>query len=168
MTFIRMWSWSLDRFGLEPLASPTIGVTINWNKLIVDVRMEAIAGQVYLRYNPNQGKVDLSNTAFGNNNFTLKREVVENGEILLEFGLVEPDEYARVISIKPEVDEPAEATVIYKFFAQDQSIIAAGTQKISLVIPTEFRLMQNYPNPFNNTTTIRYAVPKETFVQLEI
>ena len=168
MTFIRMWSWSLDRFGLEPLASPTIGVAINWNKLIVDVPMEAIAGQVYLRYNPNQGKVDLSNTAFGNNNFTLKREVVENGEILLEFGLVEPDEDARVISIKPEVDELAEATVIYKFFAQDQSIIAAGTQKISLVIPTEFRLMQNYPNPFNNTTTIRYAVPKETFVQLEI
>ncbi len=47
-------------------------------------------------------------------------------------------------------------------------MIAAGTQKIALVIPTEFRLMQNYPNPFNNTTIIPYAVPEETFVQLEI
>jgi hypothetical protein len=168
MTFIRMWSWSLDRFGLEPLTSPTIGVAINWNKLIIDVPKEAIAGQVYLRYNPNQGKVDLINTAFGDNNFTLKKELVENGEILLEFGLVESHDDDRVISIKPEINEPAEARVIYKFYGKDRSLIAAGTQKISLVIPAEFRLMQNYPNPFNNTTIIRYAVPEETDVQLEI
>ena len=168
MTFIRMWSWSLDKFGLEPLATSNIGIDMNWDKLVVDIPVDAIAGQVYLRYNPSQGKVDLDHTAFGKNNLTLKWEAVEKGEILLEFGLVELDDNARVITIKPEIDELAEATVIYKFFAEDQSIIAAGTQKIVLVIPTEFRLMQNYPNPFNNTTTIRYAVPEETYVQLEI
>jgi hypothetical protein len=168
MTFIRMWSWSVDRFGLEPSASPPIGIAMNWDKLVVDVPTEAIAGQVYLRYNPLQGKVDLHHTGFGNNNLTMKREAIENGEILLEFGLVDPDDDARVISIKTEINEPADATVIYKFFGEDQSLIAAGTQKIALVIPTEFRLMQNYPNPFNNTTIIPYAVPEETFVQLEI
>jgi len=168
MTFIRMWSWSVDRFGLEPIASPPIGIAMNWDKLVVDVPTEAIAGQVFLRYNPLQGKVDLNHTGFGNNNLTMKREAIEDGEILLEFGLVDPDDDARVISIKSEINEPADATVIYKFFAKDQSLIAAGTQKIALVIPTEFRLMQNYPNPFNNTTIIPYAVPEETFVQLEI
>jgi len=168
MTFIRMWSWSVDRFGLEPIASPPIGVAMNWDKLVVDVPTEAIAGQVFLRYNPLQGKVDLHHTGFGNNNLTMKREAIEDGEILLEFGLVDPDDDARVISIKSEINEPADATVIYKFFGEDQSLIAAGTQKIALVIPTEFRLMQNYPNPFNNRTIIPYAVPEETFVQLEI
>jgi hypothetical protein len=168
MTFIRMWSWSVDRFGLEPSASPPIGIAMNWDKLAVDVPTEAIAGQVYLRYNPLQGKVDLNHAGFGNNNLTMKREAIENGEILLEFGLVDPDDDARVISIKTEINEPADATVIYKFFGEDQSLIAAGTQKIALVIPTEFRLMQNYPNPFNNTTIIPYAVPEETFVKLEI
>ena len=35
-------------------------------------------------------------------------------------------------------------------------------------IPTEYNLYQNFPNPFNPTTTIRFAVPKESHVVLDI
>jgi hypothetical protein len=35
-------------------------------------------------------------------------------------------------------------------------------------IPTEFQLLQNYPNPFNPTTAIRFAVPRESKIQLLI
>jgi uncharacterized membrane protein len=36
------------------------------------------------------------------------------------------------------------------------------------VIPQEYRLEQNYPNPFNPATTIRYALPKASYVSLKI
>ena len=34
--------------------------------------------------------------------------------------------------------------------------------------PSEFRLAQNYPNPFNPSTTIRFALPRESEVTLGI
>jgi len=38
----------------------------------------------------------------------------------------------------------------------------------NLYIPKEYKLEQNYPNPFNPTTTIKYSIPKESFVTLKV
>ncbi len=35
-------------------------------------------------------------------------------------------------------------------------------------LPREFQLFQNYPNPFNPSTTITYALPRGTYIRLDV
>ena len=43
-----------------------------------------------------------------------------------------------------------------------------GVKKTDLIIPNQLRLEQNYPNPFNSSTVIKFFLPSELEVKLDI
>ncbi|MDP3684907.1 MAG: T9SS type A sorting domain-containing protein, partial [Ignavibacteria bacterium] len=45
---------------------------------------------------------------------------------------------------------------------------STGTDEVANVLPEEFKLLQNYPNPFNPSTSIKYALPFESYVKLVV
>ena len=61
----------------------------------------------------------------------------------------------------------------FKQLIARQVILKGNTNILSSIsnsekAPIKFELFQNYPNPFNPSTTIKYSIPKESFVSLKI
>ena len=48
------------------------------------------------------------------------------------------------------------------------TITITGTRDEIVNTPVNFKLLQNYPNPFNPVTTIKYQIPKESFVSVKV
>jgi aminopeptidase N len=46
--------------------------------------------------------------------------------------------------------------------------LSVGINNESIVTPTKFAVYQNYPNPFNPMTSIKFDIPKNTFVTLKV
>ena len=58
-------------------------------------------------------------------------------------------------------------TIHYSYTSNGENIL--GRKEITIApIPDQFLLYQNYPNPFNPITTIKYALPKESYVDISV
>ena len=57
---------------------------------------------------------------------------------------------------------------LYSWGIQINNQVLVGVTEPQNAVPGKFRLDQNYPNPFNPSTTIRYALPGASHVQLVV
>lgn len=72
---------------------------------------------------------------------------------------VPPDQYPTLV-----FDSTVQLTHPTQF-----TVVNPTPTNISLLeVPTEFQLYQNYPNPFNPVTVIKYDIPKNTKVEIDI
>ncbi|NUN07926.1 MAG: T9SS type A sorting domain-containing protein [Ignavibacteriaceae bacterium] len=65
-----------------------------------------------------------------------------------------------------EATDLALADTLWKYYQVMYGIVDVKQENSN--IPSSFSLEQNYPNPFNPTTTIRFAVAKQSNVRLEV
>jgi hypothetical protein len=54
------------------------------------------------------------------------------------------------------------------YYKRDPSGNVTEIENIVSELPQDFRLEQNYPNPFNPSTTIKFSIPEQSFVKLEV
>jgi len=97
----------------------------------------------------------------------IKAYYSQDGDII-RLGMVDAKGQKFIPKGKTEVIEIDGEVEILSILAADKSSQPVPFKFNNIILPREFSLDQNYPNPFNPTTTIKFALPKSSSVNLEI
>ena len=175
MAFTQMWLWSLQEFGpsdvpQQLLVNSPSSIAMRADMITILPPNNAISGQIKIEYNGQfHTIVPGGNSEIKSNGILLSNNDDQNGLAFIEYALTENKQNPIYFNINKNDQEDSEVKVSYSFFDEDFRLISKGDSILyNQTIPTEFSLIQNYPNPFNPKTNIRFALPKDSFVKLNV
>ncbi len=82
--------------------------------------------------------------------------------------LADTMKFRNVPSQYPTVVLDSLVPLVYGVTFQTLNPVITGVEGYSNEIPKEFQLYQNYPNPFNPVTSIKFDIPKSTYVKIKM
>ena len=168
MVFTQMWGWAQDNFGFDGVSRPPVGDQPDWSARTITIPQGTMSGQVFVKYDPADGQIEITQPAYGANGISLKYKDEQTGKYLVEFGSFAEVMDKMYLSVLPIMNHPAYITVAHIFYDESGSVISSGTKQINVTTPSKYKLYPNYPNPFNPNTTIRYAISEPGLVAIDI
>ncbi|MDZ7374284.1 MAG: Ig-like domain-containing protein [candidate division KSB1 bacterium] len=143
-------------------------VSVRWRvTVLTSVELEAFAGEVA----PFHGVVIRWRTTreSGLVGFNIYRATSENGEyVRLNSRPIPPDPSRQYAFVDAKVD----AGRTYYYRLEDVSVSGKALMHdpiaVTVLLPRTFQVYQNFPNPFNPVTTIRFELPKDQRVRVEV
>jgi hypothetical protein len=112
-------------------------------------------------------------TETNNNGFEIERKLKNQEWVTIAF--VEGNGTTTEIQNYNYVDDysslPYEGTVLYRLKQIDYNGSSEYSEQVAVnltFIPSEYNISQNYPNPFNPSTTIKYSLPVESQVRINV
>ena len=147
------WWWTIDNFAI-------------YGELIVPVELTSFAANV------NDGNVQLNwstATEINNQGFEIQRK--SGNTEFAKVGYVGGHGTTTEIQSYSFIDSKVasgEYTYRLKQIDFDGSFEYSDEVNVDVTAPLEFALDQNYPNPFNPSTVIKYSIPTDGFVTLDV
>ena len=173
MVFTQMWRWSLKRYGVQEIAQKIIGeqpnFKINKNSILISPPINSISGQVIVDHNQGGGNINISNTPNQKNGFALSSGDILPGKLLYEYSHLSKNSAPIKINFPGGLENDSTISVRFSFFDSQSKLVGQGdTVFILEMIPNAFFIHKNYPNPFNAKTTIRYEIPINSDIRIDI